>query len=479
MNWWKGRCNHMTQTRQHMGQLVGSRGLRRMAGPPGSSFEMIVVDRQGRPVSHLSEWYRRRHEPGPDRTRQTYLGMLFPVMGFFLERGYVWNDSPEQVRTYLVEFLRERLTCRMQPDQDREGYWIEPSKTSPLSKSGLGVLLAAIKDFYRVMRDAGYYVYPSPMTSHLLEQWRRERARLIGSSGAPDHAGIRSESWEESRRHPVAYFRQGKRKQWQPKIALESAEVRERMWEALVSMTTHAPTQRDKVVLLLLRHTGARLHEILGMTVGGYRKAAGPLNALVVNKGSLGREEKLITFLDTDEEELLKYIRGERAQYDSLGRTQLVDLDDSDPLFLTARRKPYADAAFRYHWHQLMQQAKKRFQVSFTPHAVRHLFVTQHLVWIKQEAGDDREEQQRLKAGLVHIMGWHSRETLRIYDHSFSLQEAVHTLHAFQRKAESQAQMAVKAAGLLVLPSSLQEEITFIEAVEPPSAFAQLWEELV
>ncbi len=269
---------------------MGSSGLRKMAGPAGSPFEVIVVDRQGRPVSHLCEWYRRRQEPGPDRTRQTYLGMLFPVMGFFLARGYAWNDAPSQVRTYLVEFLRERLVCRMQPDQDREGYWIETSRTSPLSKSGLGVLLAAMKDFYRVMSEAGYYLYPSPMTSQLLERWQRERTRLIASAGAPDHSGIRSESWEESRRHPTAYFRQGKRKPWQPKLALESAEVRERMWQALIFMTHHAPTQRDKVVLLLLRHTGARLHEILGMTVGGYRKAAGPLCAMVVNKGSLGRE---------------------------------------------------------------------------------------------------------------------------------------------------------------------------------------------
>jgi hypothetical protein len=126
-----------------------------------------------------------------------------------------------------------------------------------------------------------------------------------------------------------------------------------------------------------------------------------------------------------------------------------------------------------------MEQAKQRYQVSFTPHAVRHLFVTQHLVWIKEEAGDDREEQQRLKAGLVQIMGWHSRQTMRIYDHTFSIQEAVHKLHEFQRKAESQAQMAVEAQSPLALPSLLQEEITIIEVVEPPNAFAQLWEELV
>jgi len=251
------------------------------------------------------------------------------------------------------------------------------------------------------------------------------------------------------------------------------------MWNALVYMTAHAPTQRDKVVLLLLRHTGARLHEILGMTVGGYRKATDPFSAFVVNKGSLGREEKLVTFLDTDEEELLKYIRGERARYDPLGRRELTALDDTDPFFLTARRKPYADAAFRYHWNHLMKQVELRYRVSFTPHAIRHLFVTQHLVWIKEETGDDREEQERLKAGLVQIMGWHSRETMRIYDHTFTLQEAVQKLHAFQKKAEQQVTQAVE---VLVTPpeqSEITQEITVIEEGEPPNAFAQLWEEML
>ena len=171
------------------------------------------------------------------------------------------------------------------------------------------------------------------------------------------------------------------------------------MWNALLYMTNHAPKQRDKVVLLLLRHTGARLHEILGMTAGGYRKAQDPFSALVVNKGSLGREEKFITFLDTDEVELLKYIRGERAHYDPMRRTQLAELDDSDPFFLTARRKSYADAAFRYHWNHLMEQAAKRYQVTFTPHAVRHLFVTQHLVWIKEEAGTTEKSSSVSKLG--------------------------------------------------------------------------------
>jgi site-specific recombinase XerD len=470
----------MTRSKKQAHLLISQSGLRKVAGPPESSFKVIVVDQRGRPVSHLTEWYRQRQEPGPDRTRQTYLGMLLPVMGFFLEQGYAWNDSPERVRIHLVEFLRERVACRVQPDQDREGYWIETSGTSPLSKSGLGVLLAAMKDFYRLMTEAGYYPYPNPLNSQLLEQWRRERARLIAHAGAPDQAGIRSESWRESRQHPVAYFRQGNRKTWKPKIVLESQETREHMQDTLLFMTNHAPTQRDKVILLLLRHTGARLHEILGMTAGGSRKALDPLNAYVVNKGSLGREEKLITFLDTDEAELAKYIRTERARYDPSGRTRLEELADTDPLFLSARRRPYTDSAFRYHWNRLMGRAKKRYKVAFTPHAIRHLYVTQHLVWIKEEAPDDKEEQRNLKAALVHIMGWHSRETMRIYDHTFSLQEAVQKLHSFQKRAENRSRERIVAQGDTsdATYNVSEDQIVVIDETVSPNAFAQLWEEL-
>ena len=130
-----------------------------------------------------------------------------------------------------------------------------------------------------------------------------------------------------------------------------------------------------------------------------------------------------------------------------------------------------------------MEQVKKRYQISFTPHAIRHLFVTQHLVWIKEEAADDKEEQQRLKAGLVQIMGWHSRETMRIYDHTFFIQEAVQKLHGFQRKAESRSQalMAQRQQSPTDAPLFSEEEsmtIIDIEDVEPRNAFAQLWEEL-
>ena len=64
-------------------------------------------------------------------------------------------------------------------------------------------------------------------------------------------------------------------------------------------------------------------------------KRAHTCHALVVNKGSYGREEKMVYFTSTIERELAKYIRDERACHDPQGRKRLCDLDDTDPIFLT------------------------------------------------------------------------------------------------------------------------------------------------
>jgi hypothetical protein len=134
------------------------------------------------------------------------------------------------------------------------------------------------------------------MCSQLLRQWKRERMKSITNSGAPDHAGIRSESWQETHMQPTAFFRLQPRRKlaWKPDMTLTSEQIQERMNMDLDWMTLHATTQRDRLVFMILRETGARLSEILTMTAGGYHKAKDPYQTYVTNKGSYGREEKLL-----------------------------------------------------------------------------------------------------------------------------------------------------------------------------------------
>jgi hypothetical protein len=78
--------------REH-GQFVSRFGLRKVVGPPGGRYTLIIVDSSGRLVSPLTEWYRLRKQPGPDGTRRTYLGFLLPFFGYLLTHDVNFGTS--------------------------------------------------------------------------------------------------------------------------------------------------------------------------------------------------------------------------------------------------------------------------------------------------------------------------------------------------------------------------------------------------
>ncbi len=179
---------------REQGRFVALSGFRKMAGPPGGRYEVLILDGNGKPVSPLCEWYHLRKRPGQSGTRRTYLNFLQPFFAYLLSRGYAWNAAPSQIRSYVKAFLLEDIGCSISPDTALDGYRLTLTGSSPLSQSSLRVLLAAIRDFYAVMAEAGLYAYANPMCSQMLQRWKQERLKSIANAGAPDHAGIRSES---------------------------------------------------------------------------------------------------------------------------------------------------------------------------------------------------------------------------------------------------------------------------------------------
>jgi site-specific recombinase XerD len=250
---------------REQGRFVALSGFRKLAGPPGGCYEVLIVDGNGKPVSHLCEWHRLRKQLGPNGTKRTYLNFLQPFFAYLLSHGYAWNAAPEHIRNYVKSFLLEDLSCKVSRDTDLDGYRITLTGSSPLSASSLRVLLAAIRDFYAVMAEAGLYAYDNPMRSELLHRWKHEHRKAIANSGAPDRAGTRSESWHETNKQPTAFFRQRRGEAWKPSVPLTSEQIQQRMNTDLDWMTCHASTQRDRLVLMILRETGARLSEVLSM----------------------------------------------------------------------------------------------------------------------------------------------------------------------------------------------------------------------
>ncbi len=411
------------------GRFMTLSGLTKIPGPLNGRYPLLIVDASGLPVFPLCEWYRRKKQLEPGRTPDTYLDMALPYFSFLQQKEYGWNDPPDRIRAYLVEFLRTDVGCHVGPAPDH-GYHVETTGASPLSKSSLGVLLSALNSLYDTLAEEGYYSFQNPLRSEQLAALKQEHLRQVKNAGAPDHAGIRSESHlETNQAYPTSFFRQKRGKAWEPSVVMEPDDVMLRMRQTINFMIERATFQRDKVVLLLLRQTGARLSEILAITVGGYRKANHHERALVRNKGSRGREEKVIYFTSVIERELMKYIRMERAAHDPLGRKSLDELDDTEPIFLTEQGTAYDRNAFYYHWRKLFEAAqqdtKKQDRVQFSPHDIRHLHVTANLTKIKRKAQGDQALEAELKEGFRLLMGWRSQETMDIYTHVYNKRKAL------------------------------------------------------
>lgn len=416
------------------GKFTALNGLRKVTISPdtGGRYAVIIQDRSGLPVPHLTEWFHQRTEPGNDGTRDAYFAMNRSFIGFLLDHAYPWRAEPAAVRDYYLEFLRDEVRCVVRPDPSAEGYIWRLSGHSPISPSSLAVLQAGVRDFYAVMIRVGWYPYPNPMDSALLGRWKREYIRHLRSAGAPDSAGTRGESRERTARRPTSFFRTDRGKIWAPTLAMETDERIDLLRQALVFMIAEATTLRMRVVLLLLLQTGARGFEVRALTAGGYRKDPHPHRAIVRNKGSLGREVKTIYFTAGELLGLTRYIANERSRCDPAGRTRLDHLDDADPIFLTRDGGPYTRHAFYHDWRPLYAAARRRFGIAFSPHDIRAFHTTTTMARIKAYARSSTPDQagalaleEELIDGYRLLMGWRSQDTVRRYDKSFAARQAL------------------------------------------------------
>ncbi len=417
--------------------------IQRIKGQPGTRYEVLFVEESGRLIVALTEWYRLRSALGPTSTRDTYLSCLLPFFAFLSEKGCDWNASPEQLRPVLINFYRERFGCLVRPERGQERVAVLSTRDTPLQESTLQVFRSALRDFYLIMRDERLYAFPNPLTSDTLLSLKRMHDQTIVNGGAPDHAGIRGETHERSRRQPTAFIRYPKAREWRPDLRKELADVRVGIHSVLdAMMECRQISCREKIVLELLRNTGARLHEIVGLSVGGYRNEGIAGQAQVVSKGSLGCEIKTIYFAHHPgvTQLLTHYLNRLRPQLDPQQQAHLTELDATAPLLLTERGTSYSVKCFYYHWYKYYPQFRSLCPVVFSPHDIRHLFITEFLILLREtcSAGTDHFDSERYQrereAFGSTIMGWRSAHTIDIYDHSRDSEQTLQLLAKMQHR---------------------------------------------
>src|SRR6266702_819772 len=412
--------------------------IRRVRGQPGDLYDLIFLDQQDRIIVPLTEWHRLRKDQGPMSTRNTYLACLQSYFIFLAESGCSWNAPPERLRQTLIAFHRDHLKCQIRPQRDVDTVEITLTRETPLRESTLRVMRAALRDFYLVMKEAGLYAFANPLSSNVLVALKREQERTKAAKGAPDQAGIREETHEQSRRRPTAFLHQYRPQGWKPEVRKELTDVRRGIHEVIDAMLDSAEVSaREKAVLHLLQSTGARIHEIALMTVGGYQNKGIAGQAQVMNKGSYGREVKTIYFAHNPrvQEALNAYLEQMRPLHDPEGQHRLIDVDPNSLLFLTERGTPYSPKAFYWHWYRHYTPLQALCPVRFSPHDLRHLFVTEYLIKLKLACGtgteffDSEKYLREREAFGKTIMAWRSTHTIDIYDQSRS-GEAVFSVHA-------------------------------------------------
>lgn len=299
-----------------------------------SRYSVVVVDEKGMPHLPLTTFYYHIQQQLSDGAARTYLNSLRPYF-FYLatdewrqQRGDHWDSEPETVQESVRDYLLRHLGCKVRRRQIYE----EVSLTSQ-SPSTVRIFLAALKQFYFVMSQLGQYAHRHPLldtTTQLLpeveqEEWQAasQRASMPQQSGVEEPVGYRP-----SENH----FRLAK-DEWVPH-PIDDPDLPKQLIAGFKRATW---CLRDQIVVRIAFESGARIGEILHLTVGDWRARGSNQEARACSKGSRGRRVKVIRFSPETTRMLRQYINTDRAALDSCQR-RLEQLGDHDVLFLSQRK---------------------------------------------------------------------------------------------------------------------------------------------
>lgn len=403
-----------------------------------SKYEVLVFDADYKPFQPLTVFYDDQKKRLATSTLKGYLNALIPFFTWldtysnYQGKRVKWDSEVDAVRHAVDMYLKEELHCNV---IIKDTYsTVQKTGKSP---SSFHQFISSIKAFYTTMiRKKAYPYNTNPLIdlqAKVKEEWEQTGERE-GKPRLPAIAGTEEPLKGSHRRWTDSYFKIIN-EEWVP-VVIADRDLPYQVYQIGKRMGWNL---RETVIVRLLFETGARISEIVGLTIGDYRERQDKLEAKVIDKGSRKVRRKWIRFSDDTLILLKRYVNTERKKIDPLGLT-FDQIPDTAPLFLTQRNTPLTRNAWYVHWNKAMKQAG----LSLNPHKARHWFVTNRMRIIKETAQNEGELAKKM-AELVVYMAWRSgEEMLNVYEHFFTVEEAVKSMDVFHENMKIQEQEYVK-----------------------------------
>ncbi|MGG1826078.1 tyrosine-type recombinase/integrase [Bacillus mycoides] len=376
-----------------------------------SRYELLVFDHNNQPFLPLTNFYHDCIGKIDKSSILSYLQCLLPFFSWLetysnYQGNHVrWDGHPEAIKVVVEDYLKNEMGCKV---SEKDSFcFVKRTSKSPKT---INLFLTALRRFYKSLTKLKQYNYHNPMIdqSAILDEYkthtegvRKNKLRM------PPEAG--TEEPVPHRRLTDSYFKLIN-EEWHPEI-IDDPYLPHQVYQAGKNVNW---SLREIVIARMIFESGARVTEVIELTIGDYCSRKSSQEANTFSKGSHGQRVKFIHFGKETVKMLLDYIDTERKQVDALQRGFNL-LPSAEPIFLTISGNPYNYAAWLYHWNNAM----KKSEMKLNPHKARHWFVTTRMREIFNTSKDKAEVEKRKKE-LINYMKWSRKSnTIEIYEHHF------------------------------------------------------------
>lgn len=390
-------------------------------------YPYLVVDRRGTLHLPLTAFAKEACGQLAPASGGKYLAGILPWFTWLetdpwqVRAGHRWDSPPAEVRGAVREYLVGRLGCQV---QERPGGY-ETIKIGDEQVNRVRLLLTGLKLFYRLAVLTGDYRHPNPLAEpYPALDWAA--ARPAGRDERPPMPAVSGVADPPARRRLSDSYFLLVDAQWVPRIVTDPHLCQ----RILAGGRTLAARRKDwglreEAAIALLFETGARVSEILALTLDDWWAQGLGQIAWARNKGSRRRRAKFVRFSPDTAKLLRRYGDTLRATVDphhrsfhdylALARGGQAALD-TVPLFLSRRGTPWSVASFRAHyWKPACAAAGLDVDI----HQARHWYVTQAMAEVEARARRGEITVERGTAELVEYMQWRSGEAvLAAYNHA-------------------------------------------------------------